>query len=210
MKVVVVASQKGGVGKTTLTGHLAVAAASKGHHVCIIDSDPQGSLSSWWNEREKQDISFVPSSLNDLDEVLKKLRNAKVDFVLIDTPPSITNTIDVVVELADLVIVPTRASPHDLRALSATMDIINLNNKKMFFVVNGAANRARITTEAVIELSQHGPVCPAVIYQRTEFATSMIDGRTVLDVNNKSKSASEIAELWIYVNKQLHKKGNVK
>lgn len=207
MKTIVVASQKGGVGKTTLTGHLSVAASLEGYVVCVIDTDTQASLSDWWNARESEDIQFVKCALVELGQTLLKLQKAGVDYVFIDTPPAVTNTIKQVVNLADLVIVPTRASPHDLRAVGATVDIINECNKKFMFVINGAANRARITTDAVIALSQHGPVCPSVIYQRTDFATSMIDGRTVLESNQNTKSVLEINELWKYVNTQLGKKG---
>ena len=52
MRTLVIASQKGGVGKTTIAGHLGVMAESQGAGpVALIDTDPQGSLSSWWNER---------------------------------------------------------------------------------------------------------------------------------------------------------------
>jgi chromosome partitioning protein len=50
MLVVVMAAQKGGCGKTTFCGHLAVEAENTGFGpVAIIDTDPQGSLSQWWN-----------------------------------------------------------------------------------------------------------------------------------------------------------------
>src|SRR5256885_1393018 len=53
MRVLAMASQKGGSGKTTLSGHLAVQAQLSGAGpVCLIDIDPQGSLADWWNERE--------------------------------------------------------------------------------------------------------------------------------------------------------------
>lgn len=207
MKVLVLASQKGGVGKTTLTGHLAIQASSEGNKVCVIDTDPQGSLSDWWNARQVEDVSFVTSTIKSLKSDLEKLESAGFDFVLIDTPPAVTATIRSVVELADLVVIPTRPSPHDLRAVGKTVDIVNDCNKKMVFVINGAANRARITAEAAVALSQHGAVCPTVIYQRTDFATSMIDGGTVIELDEKSKSAIEITQLWIYVNASISKKG---
>ena len=53
MRIITVASKKGGSGKTTLAGHLAVAADQSGSGpVAIIDTDPQGSLAAWWNTRE--------------------------------------------------------------------------------------------------------------------------------------------------------------
>jgi chromosome partitioning protein len=43
-KVIVFANQKGGVAKTTTTLNLGVAFAETGHHVLLIDLDPQGNL----------------------------------------------------------------------------------------------------------------------------------------------------------------------
>jgi chromosome partitioning protein len=78
----------------------------------------------------------------------------------------------------------------------------------MIFVINGAAHRARITADAAIALSQHGAVSPTIIYQRTDYASSMIDGRTAGELDSSSKSAIEILDLWTYVNAHFSKKGN--
>ena len=60
MRVLAMASQKGGSGKTTLSGHLAVQAQLSGAGpVCLIDIDPQGSLADWWNEREADMPAFT-------------------------------------------------------------------------------------------------------------------------------------------------------
>lgn len=203
MKIIVLASQKGGVGKTTLSGHLGVEAAADGSKVALIDTDPQGSLSGWWNARKNEQPVFVSSSIAKLESDIETLKQAGFDYLFIDTPPAVTSTIKSVVELADLVVIPTRPSPHDLRAVGATVDIVNECGKKMVFVLNGAAHRARITADAAIALSLHGAVCPTVVYQRTDFASSMIDGRTVQEVDGSSKSADEIKLLWNYVNTYL-------
>jgi chromosome partitioning protein len=52
MEILTIASQKGGAGKTTLTAHLAVEAERTGRGpVAVVDTDPQGSLVDWWNQR---------------------------------------------------------------------------------------------------------------------------------------------------------------
>ena len=71
--------------------------------------------------------------------------------------------------------------------------------------MNAATPKARITSEAAVALSQHGTVAPVMIHQRTDFAASMIDGRTVMEVDPKSKSAGEISLLWDYVSDRLEK-----
>ena len=206
MRTLVVANQKGGVGKTTLAGHLGVIAEhSKNGPVALIDTDPQASLSSWWNEREAETPIFASVSIAQLAEHLKELERCGVKLAIIDTPPAVTKTIRVVLAVADLVLIPTRPSPHDLRAVASTVEMVEKAGKPMIFIINGAAARARITGEAAVALSQYGTVAPVTIYQCTDFAASMIDGRTVHEIDPKSKSSIEIIELWKYVNKRLRK-----
>lgn len=205
MKIIVLASQKGGVGKTTLSGHLSVQASLNGAKVALIDTDPQGSLSAWWNARKSEQPVFVSSSIPSIKNDIARLKQARFDYLIVDTPPAVTETIKSVVQIADLVVIPTRPSPHDLRAVGATVDLVNDCGKKMIFVINGAAHRARITADAAIALSQHGAVCQTVVYQRTDFASSMIDGRTVQELDSSSKSALEIEAVWNYVNTYLRK-----
>ena len=206
MRIIAFASQKGGVGKTTLAGHLAVEAERQGAGpVALLDTDPQGSLAAWWNARAAEAPLFVRGELANLKSQLQQLAAAGINLVLIDTPPAITENIAAVVRRADLVIIPTRPSPHDLRAVGATVDLVEGTGKPMLFVVNGATNRAKITGDAAIALSQHGTVAPVTVHQRVDFAVSMIDGRTARELDKNSNSAREVTELWNYVNARLSK-----
>lgn len=206
MRIIAVANRKGGVGKTTLTGHLAVEAERQGAGpVALIDTDEQGSLAAWWNVRRAETPLFVRGELTTLRRQLDQLAGAGIGLVLIDTPPMLTDNIGRVVREADLVVIPTRPSPHDLRAVGATVDLVERAGKPMLFIVNGATNRARITGDAAIALSQHGTVAPVTVHQRVDFAVSMIDGRTVGELDASSNSAREITELWNYVNTRLSK-----
>jgi chromosome partitioning protein len=140
-----------------------------------------------------------------LSDHLKLLEKAGIKLAIIDTPPAVTETIRKVLAVADLVLIPTRPSPHDLRAVGSTVELVEAARKRMVFVINGAAQRAKITGEAAIALSQHGTVAPVTLYQRTDFAASMIDGRTAQEIDPTSRSAGEVAELWSYVSAQIHK-----
>ncbi len=204
MRVVAVASQKGGSGKTTLAGHIAVQAERSGvGSVALIDTDPQGSLADWWNEREQPTPVFVHTSTQRLEQDIEQLRDLGIDLLIVDTPPAITSTISDVIRVADMVLIPTRPSPHDLRSVGRTVELVEALNKPLVFVVNGATPRARITSEAAIALSQHGTLAPSIIHQRVDFAASMIDGRTVMELSDTSRSTDEIAKLWEYIKGRL-------
>jgi chromosome partitioning protein len=200
MRIIAVASQKGGCGKTTLSGHLAVEAENTGAGpVTLIDTDPQGSLSKWWNAREAESPKFAKVAVFELQNALMHLARTGTQLAIIDTPPAISDSILQVISYADLVVVPTRPSPHDLRAVGETVDMAEKFRKPLVFVINGATPRARITAEAAIALSQHGVVAPVTLHHRVDFAASMVDGRTVGEATPKSASAKEMAELWIYL-----------
>ncbi len=206
MRVVVFASQKGGAGKTTLCGHIAVQAdLVDAGPVALIDTDPQGSLAEWWNSRVEETPLFVSTHFANLGSDLNEMRKQGIKLVFIDTPPAVTDTIREVVGHADLVVIPTRPSPHDLRAVGATVDIVEDQDKQMIFALNAATVRAKITGEAAVALSQHGTVAPVTIHQRVDFATSMIDGRTVMEMNPESRSAGEIGALWQFIATRLGK-----
>jgi chromosome partitioning protein len=205
MRILTFASQKGGVGKTTLAGHLAVTAELAGvGPVALIDADPQGSLAAWWNEREADRPLFARAQVRGLADQLNQLRASGVRLVMIDTPPNASDqVIGTIVRASDLVVIPTRPSPHDLRSLGATVSLVRAADKPMIFVINGAPIRARITAEAAVALSQHGAVAPSLIHQRVHFASTMTNGQTVIEATPISKAADEINELWNYVYQHL-------
>ena len=92
-----------------------------------------------------------------------------------------------------------------MRAVGATVDLCERAGKPLLFVVNAATPKARITSEAAIALSQHGTVAPVTVHHRTDFASSMIDGRTVMDFDPNGKSAKEIEAIWSYVADRLER-----
>jgi chromosome partitioning protein len=206
MHVIAIASQKGGSGKTTLAGHLAVEAERVGAGpVALIDTDPQGSLAEWWNVRAGETPVFAQTTVPRLSEDVSRLQALGIKLLVIDTPPAIEATIAEVVRVADLVLIPARPSPHDLRAAGATVELVERIGKPLVFVINGAAPRARITSEAAIALSQHGTLAPSIIHQRTVYAASMIDGRTVMELPGEERASTEIASLWEYLGGRLRR-----
>jgi chromosome partitioning protein len=206
MRTVAIASQKGGAGKSTVAAHLAVEAERIGAGpVAVVDIDPQGSLAAWWNAREAATPAFAAVDVRRLPEHLAALAQHGIELVIVDTPPGQIETMRLAIAEADLVVVPMRPSPHDLRAVGTTLEELDAAAKAFVFVVNAAVPRTHIAMDAVRALAQHGKVAPAILHHRIDFAASMLDGRTAPELNAASRSAAEIKELWIYVNAQLGK-----
>lgn len=203
MHVIALASRKGGAGKTTLASHLAVEAEASGAGpVALIDTDPQGGLAGWWNARAAQTPSWI-DPVQGLSAAVTAARAAGYRVMLIDTPPSIAETISGVIEVSDLVVIPVRPSPNDLRAVGGTIELARRARKRMVFVVNQATQRARITAEAAIALSQHGTVAPVMVHHRVDFAASMTGGGTVGELDPECRSAAEVRALWAYLRNLL-------
>lgn len=206
MRTVVIASAKGGTGKSSIAAHLAVEAEQCGDGpVAVVDTDTQGSLAAWWNAREAPMPQYAGIDIGQLETQLSALEDHGVNLVIIDTPPALTMVIEATLRIADLVLVPVRPSPHDLRAVGRLIEMLEAADAPFCFVVNGATPRSTIAMDAVRALAQNGKVAPSILHNRIDFATSMIDGRTVGELNQKSRSAGEVTELWKYVSTQLRK-----
>ena len=199
MPVVALISTKGGVGKTTLSGHLAVEAERSGAGpVALIDMDPQGSLSRWWNARAASTPVFLESTQRRIGADVGRLGQYGVRLAVIDTPPAPAEVIASAAGLADLIVIPLRAGPHDMHTIGTTLSILKPCGKPIVFVLNGATVGARITGDAVSLLSQYGPLAP-VVHQRVDYAASMIDGRCAMEIKGTSPAAEEIRSVWRYL-----------
>ena len=203
MQTIVFAARKGGSGKTTLAAHLAIQAEMAGDGpVTLIDTDPQQSLSAWWNDRKAESPLLLELPLSQLPAELAKARAAP-GFVLIDTPPLDSSVIASVIDVADLVVIPVKPSPHDLRGVALTVDMCRRAQRPFIFTVTQAVQRATLTQQSPLILSQFGRVATSIVYNRVDYAGAMTDGRTVQEVDPRGKAAAEMEALWIYVSQQL-------
>ena len=203
MQAIVIASRKGGAGKTTLATLLAVEAARVGvGPVAVIDLDPMRGLSLWWEGREAETPVLV-SVDSTVAAALAVAKSVGAVLAVIDTPPAAAPVVAEVVALADLVLVPVQPSPHDLRAVGATVDLARRAKRPLVFVINRTKPRVRLTGEAAIALSQHGTVAPAMLADRAVYAAAAIDGRTAPEIEPTGAAAAEVAALWTYIASRL-------
>jgi|GEM_PF-35001 len=179
--VITVAQQKGGVGKSTLAAHLAVAFAQQGYSTMLFDTDPQGTCTHWHAQRKTGDIGLIATSGWRLTRDLSMARDTN-DIIIIDTPPHAEMDIKVSVRAADLVLVPIQPSPADVWAVKETFNTISSESRQCMVVLNRVVHRANITHETRSKLEQLDiPVAETELGNRVLFAASMESGLTVLD-----------------------------
>lgn len=201
MKVITLAAQKGGAGKSTLAAHLAVAAAQDGLRVVVLDSDPQGSLQRWGQIREAGDIAI--RAVAPL-EVKRTVGTLDADLVLIDTAPHSTASGAAAIELADLVVIPTRPAALDLAAVPPTLALVNAARRPALAVLTQAPPVGREIAESIEALQGAGlAVSQAVQHIRADHHRSLGSGLGVTEFASSSKAAAEVQALWADVRARL-------
>ena len=121
MKTILVASSKGGVGKSTIATHLAAHAALEGLNTVLVDADPQGSATRWAERRSDLDSAVLP-----IDGTRKAWRKRIPDDsqrVIVDAPAgAMPADLDAFLDMADAVVIPVTPSALDIEA---TVPFIN-------------------------------------------------------------------------------------
>src|SRR5258708_12835175 len=106
MQTIVWNSQKGGSGKMSLCAHVSVEAQRAGDGpVYLIDTDPQGTLSTWHAARAAEAPHRVETSLGDLEPTLDTLAGRSTEFCFFDTAPNRTHH-PALFHLLDLLFLP--------------------------------------------------------------------------------------------------------
>ena len=198
-KVVAVAQQKGGAGKTTIAAQLAVTWTAQRKRVALLDVDPQRSLSFWGAERERGGIKGPPAVLGiqgwRLATEIDRLKS-EFDLLVIDTPPHADSDARVAARAAALILVPLQPSPMDLWATAPTLELARREKGRALLVLNRVPARARLVETVTARIAAEGmPLAEARLGNRSAFAASMLEGKGVTESHPRSAAAEEVAAL---------------
>jgi chromosome partitioning protein len=198
-KVIAVAQQKGGAGKTMLAAQLAVAFAES-MRVAVLDIDPQASLTIWGRLRESapkalNSITCVATAGWRLTTELDRLTAAH-DLVLVDTPPVIDTDARRAIRAADLVLVPLNPSPPDLWAAEGTLKLAAEEKRKIALVFNRAPAASRLRKRLEAEIAARGVLLlPTALSNRAGYANAFADGLGVTEAGPTTQAAEELRAL---------------
>ena len=188
-KIITIAHQKGGVGKSTLALNLSYR-FSNDVKTALTDVDPQGTIMN------------LQSIVDDFDiinfETMKKLRDSEYDVVFIDSPPYIIDTIQPIFEESDFVLVPTKIGVPDIMAISTTIELIKKaqkrnKNLKAAIVLNMLKPNVKIKQQAIEQLEKYELPILSSIHDRISYGSSFLNGGVM--GTNDSQAKNEIEKL---------------
>ncbi len=206
--IVLIGSEKGGTGKTTIATNLAAMRAREGSDVMLLDTDIQGSATFWTRTRDDGKIEpsvFCTQKFGRVDGEVTKL-SAKFDDIIIDSGGRDSEEIRSSMLVADRVYIPVSASQFDLWSLTPMAAMVSkaaiLNpDMKAFILVNRASTNPSVTEVAEAQEALGGleglSLSPVLIRERITFRKAARDGLGVTEISPKDpKAIAEITALY--------------
>jgi chromosome partitioning protein len=182
-KIITLAHQKGGVGKSTLALNLALCFKDQ-LRVALIDSDLQGSI-----YHLKED--FPELAILAPDKV-SEIPHLDYDLIIVDTPPYLSNRLNELFSYSDYVLVPTKAGFFDVMAIKSTLALIKFSQAKnqhlkAGIVLNMIKPRSGITAEVVELLQTLGtPLLNTRVFDRVSLARSSMTSGILKSTDKKA------------------------
>jgi chromosome partitioning protein len=208
LRILAVAVQKGGTGKTTLAASLAIAAAEAGEHVTALDLDPQGSLADWGALRRDDSVAVdrvQPWEMGQLSEILGLLAEQGTTLAVLDTAGSSAGLAPALKD-ADFVLMPVRPSRLDIVAARPTLQaLVGLGlRERLALVLNQCPPPPSPRTGAyAAQLRALGVLAEPGIIHRVDHQDALATGLGVTEYAPGSPAAEEVRALWAWIDGKM-------
>ena len=201
--IIVLANSKGGVGKTSISVHLATWLAEQGHSVILADCDSQKSSSEWLEEAAPQIRTVRLADPTAILDALPQLAQ-EADFVVADGPGSNTETSRALLLRADLALVPCKASMLEIRALAQATAVlrqsqdIRQGKPDAVIILSMVGKRYRLTQDMIDAATALGlPLAKTAMTLKQIYADAPGQGTVVWRMGSRgNEAAHEIESLF--------------
>ncbi len=201
--ILLIASEKGGVGKSTLCTNIAAWLAHEGQDVILLDADVQSTSKKWIDRRNEFQpglpVVHVAQASGDVARPARDLAS-RYQQVVIDAAGRDSKEMRSAMVVADVLLVPTRASCCDLETIQHVNELIGLArglnpNLRAYAVVSMAPSNPMITEasdarEFLADFSEL-ELAPVFIRERKVYRDAILEGKGVVEMNN-SQARAEI------------------
>ena len=211
MQTIVLATQKGGAGKSTLAISLALAAMRAGHNVRLIETDSQGTVSNWRRRRAYSTPIVEPIyAAREVEQRLQSLGREGVTATIVDTAGGISAATVSAIRYADFCLIPTRPSIADIEATAATLSVVRAWRKPFAYVLNQTPIRAAarlagaensLGDAAALDIDDI--LARPSIVMRNDHQDALSAGLAVCEYAPGGKSAEEIRALWQWIEARM-------
>lgn len=214
-KIITIANQKGGCGKTTVTMQLAGAFSNDNLSILVVDADPQGTATRWASSADEKHpfsphVSGLSAAGARVHKEIKKYMGL-YDYILIDCPPAVDSIApQSALLVSDIVIIPIVPSPADLWAAVGIQELIDRTmttneTLKARILMNMCQANIVLNKEILKQLNSFGiKILKNSFHLRTAYRQSAVLGTTVHHLNNAEKALNEVEGLKKEVNTILY------
>jgi chromosome partitioning protein len=210
--ILLVASSKGGCGKSTLTVNISAILATRQENVALLDCDRIRTATNWLEARANTKcINIAGYTHQGANKLISHIRSLakKHSYVVIDVPGADSEVMRTCMTIADVILIPFRPSQADMDQLphmkSMVEDMYEINpDARVYFLLNAA----RVGTESTeikgsFEYFGNFSIVPVktVIYDRKSYRDGLEEGHGVVErkdqkAMNEIKNLSQEVGLW--------------
>lgn len=202
-KTIVLASQKGGAGKSTIAVQLSLMAEKNGETI-LVDADPQKSVWEWGALRDAHTPQIFTVSAWEVPQLVDAAKTNGVDYVIVDTASHTDLLLYKTLATADLVVIPVRPTLFDLQALKSTQRMVEAAGRPAVVVLSQMPTNKTETSvaeEVASAIADMGlTVAPIRVRHHAAYSRALLDGLAVTEYPRRAKYArEEIEALWSWI-----------
>lgn len=198
MPIIVFASPKGGVGKTTAAVILATQIAGKGAGVTLVDGDPRRRIVRWREKGTAPDTLRIIADVTE-DTIIDVIEKGaeETPFVIVDLEGTASMMVGYAISRADLVLIPAQGSQMDAEEAVDAIRLVRQQERAfrrqipyaVLLTKTSAAIRSRTLRHIVDQLDQAGvPRLRTELIERDAFKAIFSFGGTLENLDRRQVS----------------------